>query len=120
MSKTFTLEASRCLNKVQAIKAIRTLTLLGLKEAKDLVEAAYARPQDFVINSVVTDGDVRYAMQELRASGCVVNDSIEAIRPRSVFKTKVMVLESVAAGDYEYARKLLDVLIDVKKETGNA
>jgi ribosomal protein L7/L12 len=33
--------------KIQAIKAVRTLTLLGLKEAKDLVEESWGKSPTF-------------------------------------------------------------------------
>ena len=54
-------------NKINVIKAVRALTSLGLKEAKDLVEAA---PK--TVKSAVSKDDAAAARKELEAAGAVV------------------------------------------------
>ncbi len=115
MKNQFILDAAPNNNKVQCIKAIRTLTGLGLKEAKDLVEAAMVTPQPVNYAAYISESDRRYAEELLKEAKCILNPSAN-IRPRSIYKTKVLVLESVAAGDYEYAKRLLNVLIESSKE----
>lgn len=52
-------------NKVGAIKAVRELTSLGLKEAKDLVEGAPATVKDGVAKK-----DAEEMKKKLEAAGC--------------------------------------------------
>ena len=54
-------------NKVQVIKAVRELTGLGLKEAKDLVEGA---PQ--TVKDAVSKDDAAKFKKELEAAGATV------------------------------------------------
>jgi large subunit ribosomal protein L7/L12 len=54
-------------NKVNAIKAIRTITGLGLKEAKDLVESAPA-----VVKEAVSKEDAAKFKKELEDAGAKV------------------------------------------------
>jgi len=54
-------------NKVGAIKAVRELTSLGLKEAKDLVEGAPATVKDGVAKK-----DAEEMKAKLEAAGCKV------------------------------------------------
>lgn len=53
-------------NKVNVIKAIRTITGLGLKEAKDLVEAAPSTVKDSV--SKADAADIKKQLEEAGAS----------------------------------------------------
>ena len=53
-------------NKVQVIKAVRELTGLGLKEAKDLVEATG------VVKDAVSKDDAAKFKKELEAAGATV------------------------------------------------
>lgn len=54
-------------NKINVIKAVRELTALGLKEAKDLVEAA-PKP----VKEAVNKADAEAAKAKLEAAGAVV------------------------------------------------
>lgn len=54
-------------NKINVIKAVRELTTLGLKEAKDLVEAA---PK--AVKEGVAKGEAEAAKAKLEAAGAVV------------------------------------------------
>ncbi|MCH3942789.1 MAG: 50S ribosomal protein L7/L12 [Atopobiaceae bacterium] len=54
-------------NKIQVIKAVRELTSLGLKEAKDLVEGA---PKPVLEGAKKEDADA--AKEKLEAAGAVV------------------------------------------------
>ena len=53
-------------NKINAIKAIRTITGLGLKEAKDLVEAAPSVVKEGV--NKATAADIKKQLEEAGAS----------------------------------------------------
>jgi large subunit ribosomal protein L7/L12 len=53
--------------KVEAIKAVRAITGLGLKEAKDLVEGA---PQ--IVKEAVSKADAEKFKKELEAAGAAV------------------------------------------------
>ena len=55
-------------NKIQAIKAVRALTSLGLKEAKELVEAA---PK--AIKEGVPKDEAEEAKKALEEAGCTVS-----------------------------------------------
>jgi large subunit ribosomal protein L7/L12 len=55
-------------NKLNVIKAVRELTTLGLKEAKDLVEAA---PK--AVKEGVSKDEAQAAKVKLEAAGAVVN-----------------------------------------------
>ncbi|MBW4690185.1 MAG: ribosomal protein L7/L12 [Lyngbya sp. HA4199-MV5] len=61
------LEAVPGVHKIAAIKAVRELTGLGLKEAKDLVEAAPT-----TLQTGVSEATVRQCKQKLEAIGAVV------------------------------------------------
>ncbi|MHB1134479.1 MAG: 50S ribosomal protein L7/L12 [Chloroflexota bacterium] len=54
-------------NKINVIKAVRELTTLGLKEAKDLVEAA---PK--AVREAVTKAEAETAKTKLEAAGAVI------------------------------------------------
>jgi large subunit ribosomal protein L7/L12 len=54
-------------NKVGAIKAVREITSLGLKEAKDLVEGAPA-----TVKEAVAKKDAEEMKKKLEAAGCKV------------------------------------------------
>ena len=53
-------------NKINVIKAIRTITGLGLKEAKDLVESAPVTVKDGVNNA--TAADIKKQLEEAGAT----------------------------------------------------
>ena len=55
-------------NKINVIKGVREVTTLGLKEAKDLVEAA---PQ--AVKEGVTKEEADEAKEKLEAAGAVVS-----------------------------------------------
>ena len=55
-------------NKIAVIKAVRELTPLGLKEAKDLVEAAPS-----TVKEAVTKGEADEAKAKLEAVGATVD-----------------------------------------------
>ena len=54
-------------NKINVIKAVRELTTLGLREAKDLVEGAPA-----AVKEAVTKEDAEAAKETLEAAGAAV------------------------------------------------
>ncbi len=56
--------------KIEVIKAVRTITEQGLKEAKDLVDAAVDSPQ--VVKEGVATEDAKKAEQILKDAGAVV------------------------------------------------
>ena len=65
---SFTVTLKAVDNKIQAIKAVRALTSLGLKEAKELVEAA---PK--AIKENVSKDEAEEAKKALEEAGCTVS-----------------------------------------------
>ncbi len=65
---TFNVTLKAVDNKIQAIKAVRALTNLGLKEAKDLVEAV---PK--AIKEGVQKDEAEAAKKALEEAGCTVS-----------------------------------------------
>jgi large subunit ribosomal protein L7/L12 len=55
-------------NKINVIKGVREVTTLGLKEAKDLVEAA---PQ--AVKEAISKEDAQAVKEKLEAAGAVVS-----------------------------------------------
>lgn len=136
--KVFRLDASKCPNKVSAIKAYREATAMGLKEAKDAIEESMGSPiysnnnLPGYSNSIIgysggkeievrchsgidTEAKLKQIKQNFIDCGCRVIEGPD-MHERFILKTKVIVLEAVACGDYKYARSLLDTLIKDKEE----
>jgi hypothetical protein len=138
----FRLDASKCPNKVSAIKAYREATAMGLKEAKDAIEESMGQPiysqtgsSNYGAGNIIgyqggkeievrchsgIDTEAKYAQikRNFVDIGCRVIEGPD-MHERFILKTKVIVLEAVASGDYKFARDLLDTLIK-DKETLNA
>ncbi len=57
-------------NKIQVIKAVREVTSLGLKEAKDLVEAAAGGPQ--AVKEAVSKDEAAKVKELLEGAGATV------------------------------------------------
>lgn len=57
-------------NKIQVIKVVRELTSLGLKEAKDLVDAAQGSPQ--VLKEAATKEEAAELKSKIEAAGATV------------------------------------------------
>jgi len=64
-------------NKVAVIKAVRALTGLGLKEAKDAVEGAPT-----TVKEAVSKDDAEEAKKQLEEAGATVRSSNDALRSR--------------------------------------
>lgn len=137
--KIFRLDASKCPNKVSAIKAYREATAQGLKEAKDAIEESMGSPIYSSNNSppgygnaivgysggkeievrchsgIDTEAKFKQIKQNFIDCGCRVIEGPD-MHERFILKTKVIVLEAVASGDYKFARSLLETLIKDKEE----
>ncbi len=136
--KIFRLDASKCPNKVSAIKAYREATGQGLKEAKDAIEESmgqaiysnnnlpgysntvvgYSGGKEIEVrchSGIDTEAKFKQIKQNFKDVGCRVIEGPD-MHDRFILKTKVIVLEAVASGDYKYARSLLDALIKDKEE----
>jgi hypothetical protein len=102
-------------NKVGCIKAIRSLSGLGLKEAKDLIEAAMAGTvQTVEIAPKLTRPDIEHELRVLRDYGCVVNDVscnhrtliLDTLRETAIFASSV--------DEYSLAARLNELLAEEK------
>lgn len=89
--------------RIAGIKAVRTLTQMGLKEAKELVDAAYNTVQEF--NTAYDEDMSRRIMEEGHLQ------IVSMPRP-SPMKTSLVALacEATKDGDYDLAKDIIDVL----------
>ena len=70
----YILKAEGCENKVLAIKGVRAITGMGLKESKDLVEEAIdGRVKTLRVTSPRKD-DVKTGIECIRNSGCYIEE----------------------------------------------
>lgn len=100
-------------NKVAVIKALRSVSGVGLKEAKDAVEAA-ADGIAFEFNAPISTNENWDELQTMRTNGFTIaqaNDRVtiilESIKQNAIFSTK--------DGDIDLARLLLNVLSDYEQ-----
>lgn len=100
---------SGAFNKVGCIKAVRTLTGLGLKEAKDLVEAA-AGPngteQPIAVRIDLPESEVRDQVARLKEGGAVVNHHSGSNRSIILGTIHEATMFATSVGEYELASKL--------------
>ena len=72
----YTLDASNCDNKVAAIKGLRTLTGLGLKESKELVESSMEGNIKIFSSILATTPELKLKNKEavdyIRSAGCII------------------------------------------------
>lgn len=113
---TMTFPADRNYNRVGVIKAVRSLTGLGLKEAKELTEKEGAqlvlvRAADTVnpyTNQPVSAKDVLYnAIAELRSNGVVV---CEAVRAGTLADVRKLASDALLRDELDLAAALIDIL----------
>lgn len=102
-------------DKVKAIKGVRALTMLGLKEAKDLVEAVWGgetvsievQPKD-VINTQRTGYDE--ALSLLKLGGLKLTNNREGTKVHLIKEIKRLATLATEHGCYDIGWELLTVL----------
>lgn len=90
--------------KVQAIKAIRTITGLGLKEAKDAIEGAEVHPTKIDVG-LASAFEISTFTDELNMIGFAVTKDTTSIN-----KLVSIAVESVESQNYDLAIDLIQVL----------
>lgn len=90
--------------KVQAIKAIRTITGLGLKEAKDAIEGAEVHPTKIDVGTA-SAFEISVFTKELDEVGFIVTKDATSIN-----KLVSIAVESVESQNYDLAIDIIQVL----------
>jgi len=96
-------------NKVSAIKAIRTLTGLGLKEAKDASEMS-GQTQVYIVNTGLTERDVDDQMRILRNEGFQVGPPIHKL----LDELRNIGSQALLQGEDELANEILQLVLAEK------
>jgi hypothetical protein len=112
---SFTIPNAPLINKVAVIKAIRTLTGLGLKEAKDASEMP-GKPQTFELSGslflphINTDYEIENQLQILRSYGVEVGDPIY----RLIEELRKLGSQALLQGEDEFANEILQLVLAEK------
>lgn len=96
-------------NKVNAIKAIRSITGIGLKEAKDACEA-YGRLQHFEVAQQRDPGLFEDQCRILRNEGFIVN----GVKFKILQSLRDLASEALALGEDELANEILQLVLAEK------
>jgi len=92
--------SSRTIDRIAAIKALRNLTGLGLKEAKDFIEAAMVKEQELIIQRTSSD-----AFAELAATGVRIRED------KTILSSLTALLHhAIDSRQYEMAEDLLTLV----------
>lgn len=107
-------------NRVNVIKAIRMLTGLGLKEAKDLTEKSGAQMvrvlvedrRDYIDESKIIPAQQAYddAMQILRSNGVWIDSTASTGRDGALNEVRRLAANAVLHNDFDLADTLIAVL----------
>ena len=112
---SFTIPNAPLLNKVAVIKAIRTLTGLGLKEAKDASERALT-PQTFEFSGslflphINTDYEIDSQFRILRSYGVEVGDPVYKL----IEELRKLGSQALLQGEDEFANEILQLVLAEK------
>jgi hypothetical protein len=112
---SFTIPKAPLINKVSVIKAIRTLTGLGLKEAKDASEMP-GKTQVFELSGslflphINTDYEIDNQLQILRSYGVEVGDPI----CRLIEELRKLGSQALLQGEDELANEILQLVLAEK------
>jgi len=101
-------------NKVRAVKGLRKLTLLGLKEAKELAESIKYGFPNVTTTSLEVNPDpvaVADAIVNIEEGGITIVDNSGPDRIELLDGVKVLCADAVNKGQYDIAQTLLDLLI---------
>lgn len=101
--------ASDCTNKIFAIKGIRRITGIGLKEAKDLVESSMEGNTKILIPGTykLTNGDsppVKEAIQLIRDANCTIQKRAE----NGQTELKKMIKHAIDKDEFDLATELMN------------
>ncbi len=97
------------LNKVSAIKAIRTLTGLGLKDAKDAAEMV-GNPQTYVLNTGITERDLEDQLRILRNEGFEVGPPVYKL----LEELRKLGSQALLQGEDDLANEILQLVLAEK------
>jgi len=111
-SITFSRILDQELNKIHAIKGIRSFVSMGLKESKDLVEDLVNGPCNIKLTHEIINADVVLGQNHLDGSGVraqfiVTNNKIRNAIGRQIEGTATW---STIAGQYDLAKELITLL----------
>ena len=105
--------SGRLENKVAAIKALRTLTCLGLKEAKEMVEAVADDHKTKITSlDLHENGNLNEALDTLRRSGinAKVTGSNNPARNAIAEELQKLVTMATLAAQYDLSHSILNIL----------
>lgn len=100
-------------NKIAAIKAVRALTGLGLKEAKDLVERVMPHHSEILkVGHGVLEPHFSEYVTSLKDSGLTVrvSDIHSKVRAGIADEIRKLITFTTMAGQYDISKALLDVM----------
>ena len=100
-------------NKVSCIKAVRQLTLAGLKEAKDIVERVNpGHAETIIVDNSILEPRYSEALSGLRIGGLTVQSTKMNVIARHGIADEIRRLVTFAtmSAQYDIARALLDVM----------
>lgn len=100
-------------NKVAGIKAIRALTQLGLKEAKDMIEEAVGRNVEMEV--ILPSSEAAGLLQDLEYSGVVVHPAGPAVRQLVLGSIREMAILATVSGEYGLASRINQFLDEENK-----
>lgn len=126
----YTLRANRAMipedrNKVKSIKGLRGLTFLGLKEAKDAVEAAF--DGQLVDVEVMSEKQIVEKYRDsfsffknlLEEGGCIITNKRKAVVEQICSDLKDIVRFATDNDCYAFGRDILDVLNKYDRRRNN-
>lgn len=105
-------------NKVGAIKAVRSLTSYGLKEAKDAVEAAVGGIFEFEVSTNLSEQEVSRSLNDLRASGMTVTGASDEKRKLIIGTLRELAIFATTNGEYGLASRINGFLNEETRENG--
>lgn len=116
MSRVLTLSvhsANDVQNKVAAIKGVRGLTKLGLKEAKELVERINPGHREIIrVDHSVMEPDYSSHLNNVKAGGLTVTitDASNPVRKGIAEELRKLVTFATMSAQYDIAKSLIDVI----------
>jgi len=105
----YVLNASNCTNKVKAIKGVRRITGLGLKESKDLVESSMDGNTKILMPICPAyDENIRMSLKEaitmIKDSGCTIQKRAE----NGQKEMKKMIKHAIDKNEFDLAKELMN------------
>lgn len=106
-------------NKVAGIRAIRALTGDGLKESKDLIEAAVGQQMPMTVRQdrpgPYSDSEIAEALRDLKAAGVEVVDAGADTRQMIIATINEAAIFATMSGEYDLAARLNQFLFEERE-----